>query len=121
MPPKLLAGTYVEKTSSACTITEYDRNYISGYYIDGKEWNKSRCEKECDKYPWCRGIGVKNEGGHCKLLGDLEQNPWQHPGWNQSNYGNWAEPDQWSKSPDKVDEDYKCYAKYLTGLLDLMR
>ena len=123
----MLTGKYVEKTSSACTITDFARNYISGYYINGTEWTKSRCETECDKYTWCRGIMVKNSDYQvCRLLGDVEKNSMKttqhwYGEWTQVNKGNWAEPDQWSNSKDAADNDSKCYAKYLTGLLTIRR
>ena len=78
---------------------------------------RSRCEAECRKYPWCRGILVLNSGGTtCRLL--TKEQPSPIDGWEAKNFGNWAEPDQWKNGLEAV---YKCYEKVLTGTFQIMR
>ena len=99
---------FEEKTSTACSLTTGDNDYISGLQKTGMD--KSSCETECIKYSWCRGILVKDSVGPCRLLTEVEPDPID--GWSALLFGNWAEPNQWKNSGVN---GFKCYARLSTG------
>ena len=72
--------------------------------------DKRSCETQCKNYSWCRGIDFGGGWGVCRLLGKEQPEPID--GWTAKDYGNWAEPAQWKKSPNAR---YKCYEMIITG------
>ena len=104
---------FVEQTSSACSVSENGRDYISGVWK--KVADKNRCESKCRKYTWCIGIMIGSYG-NCRLLTKVEPGP--IPGWTADNFGNWAEPDQWKNG---ALSSYKCYEKIILGMYPIIK
>ena len=104
----------MQKTSTACAVTENGEDYISGMLGTSNMDRESQCEDDCTKYPWCKGIrkgrGLSGSGYQCQLL--TPNNPGKIPGWLFINSGSWAEPNNWKNSNDTC---FRCFIKTKKG------
>ena len=104
---KLCSGfKFEERTRTACATIQNDLiKFISGH--ENKNKTIEECKFECEKYKWCRGIGVKKENSRfCRLLSN-DSTPLD--GWTYKNPGNWAEPKDWKET--RIYESYQCLEK----------
>ena len=121
-----MVSVYEERTSTACSKTFGDVDFISGVYKNNVTLEE--CQQECTSYDWCVGIRMVDDWStgalvyQCWLL-TSEEDEWDSAlealdstldGWESANEGNWAPADEWEESED-YSQRSQCYEKTELG------